>query len=283
VEKIEMQKVNFFGAELFLVNSPKFEKFFSKLRAGIWEPQTFAFIEKHVDRDTVYLDIGSWIDVTPAWASFKAKRVIAVEPEPYCCNVIENVVAANGIDNITLLKAALSKSEREYLYMVGGAGSSETTLVPSEGSERVPVEGITIGRLKSEIGDHDCVVKVDIEGFEFAFSTELCKLAHPRLRAIQLALHPATVSKASSFPWPFNRIAAWCAVSRFLNEFQSAFGKPSIHGFSSSFAYCLSGILFSRKCKGTEIYWECALSKGNESLKAVTKASPKDITLKKTR
>jgi FkbM family methyltransferase len=266
VEKIEMQKVNFFGAELFLVNSPKFEKFFSKLQAGVWEPQTFAFIEKHVDRDTVYLDIGSWIGVTPAWASFKAKRVIAVEPEPYCCNVIENVIAANSIDNITLLKAALSKSEREYLYMVGGAGSSETTLVPNEGSERVAVEGVTVDRLKSEIGDHDSVVKVDIEGFEFAFSTELCKLALPRLRAIQLALHPATISKASSFPWPFNRIVAWRAVSKLLNDFQIAFGRPSIHGFSSPFAYCLLGILLSRKCKGTEIFWERALLKGSEKL-----------------
>jgi predicted nicotinamide N-methyase len=98
-------KINEF--DFRFVDDSKFDTFFGKLTAGLWEPDTFRFLDSHLVHDTEYIDFGSRIGVTPVSAIKLARHVISIEPEPFCISAIERTIGANGIANVTLIPAAL--------------------------------------------------------------------------------------------------------------------------------------------------------------------------------
>ncbi len=252
-EAIDTHKISYFGRELAVVKNSLYDKFYRRLTAGEWEPETFSFLQQHLDKQTVYIDIGSWIGITPLWSSFLAKFVVAVEPEPYCCRVIEALIEKNGIGNVELLKAALSNSEEVELFTVGGAGSSVSSLLPDAKSERVIVRGISVQVINDLAGDNARLVKIDIEGYEYAFGSELCKLAGPKTRGLQIALHPMLIAKSSRWPLPFNRFAAVWQTYTLTKKLAEKFGKAKVRDFSSLWTYLAIGILFRIKPRGTEL------------------------------
>ena len=80
--------ISYAGRTVALPDLPEYQKFYRKLAIGQWEPRTFEMLARNVDRNTVYVDIGAWIGVTPMWAAQKAKAVVAVEPDPKCGEVL---------------------------------------------------------------------------------------------------------------------------------------------------------------------------------------------------
>src|SRR4051794_29174276 len=99
--------IRYAGRVVALPDLPQYAKFYRKLRTGQWEPQTFAVLGRNTDENTVYIDIGAWIGVTPLWAAQAAKAVIAVEPDPACCEVLR--VLATSHENVTVMQGALSR------------------------------------------------------------------------------------------------------------------------------------------------------------------------------
>ena len=248
-----MRKAKINEFEFWFIDDPKYNKFFGKLSAGIWEPDTFRFLNSHLNQDTVYFDVGSWIGVTPAYASKLAKHVISIEPEPFCINAIERTIKANAIDNITLVPAALSAEKNTDLFMVGGGGSSVTSLVPAKGVESLSVQGVQPEYLLELAGKNDFVLKIDIEGFEYLSSSLIKKFGRENLRAVQLALHPAAVAQKSVLPWLFGRFAAASATRKLMTELSQVFGPFSVRNYRSLTHYLVVGILLGRKCRGTEV------------------------------
>jgi FkbM family methyltransferase len=78
--------------------------------------------------------------VTPVYATKLAKHVISIEPEPFCIDAIQQTITFNRLDNVTLVPAALSAENSTDLFMVGGGGSSITSLVSAKGVESVSVK-----------------------------------------------------------------------------------------------------------------------------------------------
>ena len=76
--------VSYAGHTVRLANLPEYQKFYRKLASGAWEARTFETLSRNLDRNTVCVDIGAWIGVTPMWSAQLAKSVIAVEPDPKC-------------------------------------------------------------------------------------------------------------------------------------------------------------------------------------------------------
>jgi FkbM family methyltransferase len=254
----ETQRVSYFGRDLVVLKDAKYEKFFRKLASGVWEPDTFDFLKRHLDSETILIDVGAWIGITPMWSSFIAKQVIAVEPEPFCCAVIKRCVRDNAIANVTLVEGALSASKQVELFTMGGYGSSISSLIPDGKSDKVLVKGVSIDDLMARAGSGRRVVKIDIEGFEYAFAGELCKLAGSQTRAMQIALHPAAVERSCGWPAPFSRvIAAWKTVA-LARQFARAFGQPVVRGYGSLSSYIILGVLLRRKAKGTELDFSAA-------------------------
>ena len=63
-----MRKIKISDADFWFIDDEKYNKFYRKLAAGTWEPETFAFLNEFLDKKTHYFDVGSWIGVTPAYA-----------------------------------------------------------------------------------------------------------------------------------------------------------------------------------------------------------------------
>jgi FkbM family methyltransferase len=248
-----MRKAKINELEFWFIDDAKYNKFFGKLAAGIWEPDTFKFLDAHLDRQTFYFDVGSWIGVTPAYASKRAKHVISIEPEPFCINAIQRTIAANGFDNVTLVAAALSAEKNTDLFMVGGGGSSITSLVPAKGVESLNVQGVQPVYLLGLAGDEDFVLKIDIEGFEYLSTSLLKQFGRKNLRAVQLALHPVAVVQKTSLPWLFGRFAAAFATRKLVLELSQAFGPFTVRNYRSLTHFLITGIILNIKLKGTEV------------------------------
>lgn len=253
VDNVNLHSIEYNGRKLFVVDAPQYDKFYSKLRVGAWEPDTFHFLSKYLTKESVYVDVGSWIGITPCWASFLANRVIAIEPEPYCANVIKSMIKKNKIDNVELVNAAFSKSNSQDLFLIGGDGSSVSTLIPHERASKISVTGVSVATINEWCGNLDRVVKIDIEGFEFEMEREILQFSCPELTALQIALHPAALAKSFKTSWPFNRIFAAGQTMRFIRHLENVFGRTSLTGYSGVWSYLIFGILLSRKCRGTEL------------------------------
>src|SRR5690606_19532962 len=153
----------------------KHEPFYDDLRAGRWEPDTFAVLRRYLDRETAYADIGGWIGVTPYYAARFAKRVVAVEPDPAAFAILQGIREANGGDG-TLVNAAVAPGHgRAVLHAVKRWGSSMSTLLAGaarDTGEAVTVATVTLDEVLAMAGGPNlnkkikirALIKIDIEG-----------------------------------------------------------------------------------------------------------------------
>lgn len=117
--------ITYHGETVTLADLPEYRKFYGKLASGVWEPRTFRVLSDQLGPDVTYIDIGGWIGVTPFWAAKRAKRVIVVEPDPKCRDILKALLP--HYPNVSLTECALSSKTCLTLNAVEGFGSSETS------------------------------------------------------------------------------------------------------------------------------------------------------------
>jgi FkbM family methyltransferase len=249
---LNSKTVTYFGHTAKLIDHPRYDNFYKKLIAQRWEPQTFDVLSRMIDKHTTYIDIGAWIGVTPLWAAAKAKRVIAVEPDPFCLEVLRFLIAENRCENITLIEGALAEKSRVDLAANGEFGSSESSLLDAKGKNTVEVAGITVEEILQRAGPGEKFCKVDIEGFEYEMIDKLVEFLVPEMKALQLAIHPQLLIKAKKWLPLVGRFKAasqtWGLVTQLRKK---GFAVEAKNG--SPFAYILKDILFSWKIRGTDL------------------------------
>lgn len=149
---------------------PYHSTFWRKAAAGKWEPETFAVLNAHLGPDRDYLDIGAWIGPTVLYGARKARRVVALEPDPVAFRALSWNIELNGLDNVSALPVALAErvGVTRMAGMRGERGDSTTSLLNptgEAGSEVVTLDWETFSASVdlSAIG----LVKIDVEGAEF--------------------------------------------------------------------------------------------------------------------
>lgn len=243
-----------FGETLTLADRPEYRKFYAKLAAGSWEPHTFQSLRRVLTPDTVYLDIGAWIGVTPFWASRIARRVIAVEPDPACREILKSLLPL--YPNVTLLEGALSPHSKVTIHAVDGFGSSETSILDVGGEEAVEVAGLTAESLLTAAGAGPLAVKIDIEGYEYEIVDELARLAAAGPRALQIAIHPQLYEKSLKLPPALARprtIARTLAIYRAL---RGHFRRAKVRKYGGLPTYIVGGLAFRREPRPTDWSFE---------------------------
>jgi FkbM family methyltransferase len=100
-------------------------------------------------------------------------RVLAFEPNPGTCELLSRSVTANGFDNVTLCRVALSDvTGHAYLENSNAANSGLARLAPqmTDESRNSPMLEVQRDRLDAIIErehiTHVAFVKLDVEGFE---------------------------------------------------------------------------------------------------------------------
>jgi FkbM family methyltransferase len=246
--------ISYAGHTVRLANLPEYQKFYRKLASGNWEARTFQTLSRNLDRNTVCVDIGAWIGVTPMWSAQIAKSVIAVEPDPKCIRILR-IIAADA-SNVTVLEGALASDRSVAINAVEGFGSSETSILQIGDGECATVRGIGIDEIMREAGGSEVFVKIDIEGYEFAIADEIAKLRKYPVRGLQIAIHPQLYEKTLKGNRLWRRMKAAWATWQFGQLFNGFLPGPDFDKFGNLADYVVRGVLFRRIPKGADLVFE---------------------------
>lgn len=247
-------EITYAGRTVALPDLRAYRKFYAKLAAGTWEPNTFAVLGRNLDRDTVYVDIGAWIGVTPFWASQSAKAVVALEPDPQCIEILGALSPA--YDNVTVIEGALSADAEVTIHAVGDFGSSETSILNLASGETAAARGVRIDDLMRKAGPDPAFVKIDIEGYEFIASGEIAALRKYPLRGLQLAVHPQLFERSLKGNRIWRRLRTGYAVWKLSRVLAGLFPPPGMAMYSGVMSYLVFGVLFRGKPKGADFVFE---------------------------
>lgn len=248
------------GRTVALPDLPDYRKFYRKLAAGNWEPRTFEVLGRNLDRDTVYVDIGAWIGVTPFWASQFAKAVIALEPDPQCCAILDALASVH--DNVTVVRGALSAEPEVTIHAVGGFGSSETSILDIGDGESAATRGIRLDEIMRKAGPDPVFVKIDIEGYEFIAGGEIATLRRYPVRGLQLAVHPQLFERSLKGNRIWRRLRTSWSVWKLSRVLRGLFPPPAMARYSSVMSYLVFGILLRGEPKGVDFVFERRIAGG---------------------
>jgi FkbM family methyltransferase len=98
--------------EVFEV-TPESWDFWGLVDRGEWEPETFAALDRYLTPETDCLDVGAWVGPITLYASRKARRVYALEPDPAATmNLLANLALNDvALDKVRVLHAALGAAD----------------------------------------------------------------------------------------------------------------------------------------------------------------------------
>jgi FkbM family methyltransferase len=145
-----------------------------------------------LQKDDIFFDVGACIGVYALHAAHRCKHIFAFEPDPGFREHLEQNVAINNLENITILPYAISDKSGVLTLFTDGVGGKSPSLENNDFQNSIEVEARTLSELVSS-GLLPCpsVIKMDIEGAEILAlrgTQELFATKPPRL--IFLELHP---------------------------------------------------------------------------------------------
>lgn len=219
-----MRSITYFRKTVQFPDKPEKKRFFARLQNGDWEPCTFQNIERLVDCDTTFIDVGGWIGVTPYWAAQIADNVITVEPDPICFGILKEMQPENR-GEVRVINAALSEDEVLVLHSVGGGfGSSETSaLIADDTGQEIRAQTVTIAELQAMARTERLCFKIDIEGYEYRALDQFRTIDRARTAGVLLAVHPQILFASLSGPSVLRAartIAATLRLIRSLSGFR---------------------------------------------------------------
>jgi FkbM family methyltransferase len=243
--------VTIFGQAVECPDLPEYRKFYRKLEAGAWEPHTFLALRENLDKATTYVDIGGFTGVVAFWASRLAKRVVIVEPDPKCREILAQL--APVYPNVTVLEGALSPLPTLRLNSVSGFGSSETSALDIGDGTSIVAQGLSVDDIMRCAGPDPAFVKIDIEGYEYVIADEIATLQSYPVRGVQCALHPALYERSLAGSRLRRRLKTTLVTLKLGRMFAGTFDGPSMPGFSSFSAYVWWGVLLAKLPKGKDL------------------------------
>ena len=147
-------------------------------------PHQYNYGPTKIGPEDVVLDIGACEGSFSALVTARCKRVVAVEPSPSMCRLIEELFRLRKERCPQILKCLLG-SEPGNAYFLEDAdnpGASRITADPAPGALEVPVR--TLDELVKTMEDKPTFIKCDAEGAEmeiFSGGKEFLKEFHPKL------------------------------------------------------------------------------------------------------
>lgn len=179
---------------------PGQDGFWARAGRGEWEPQTLGAIRAGAGPGTVFLDVGAWIGATALLAAACGAEVIALEPDPAARTQLLGNLALNPAlaRSIRVLDRALAPNTDPVPMGPGRkAGDSMSSALHADGPGAWTADAITAAGLDALLPrGARLLIKVDIEGGEYAVAADLAGLARQRGATVLLSLHPGILADA---------------------------------------------------------------------------------------
>lgn len=156
------------------------------------EAFVFEVYDKILSKEKDFLDIGAWIGPNTIYAARKARKVVAVEPDPVAFSFLKKNVSINNFENVLLIEKAFSSKEQVTINPYVELGDSMTRVIDFSEQNSETIFGIGIDEL-ARIGDYS-LIKIDIEGYESVvipeFEKQLIELNIPMVLSLHTPFNP---------------------------------------------------------------------------------------------
>ncbi|MEO1331364.1 MAG: FkbM family methyltransferase [Pseudomonadota bacterium] len=241
VDASDWMRLSLHGVEMTVAApDPALRKFWTKAEAGLWEPETFAFLDRAIAAAgpaPLFVDVGVWIGPITLYAAGRGAKVLALEPDPAArLALVENLAANPALEERVMVVAGALDDRPEPLTLYPHSkrfGASKTSALPDPSGL-----GVRVGTLSAEAvidraarlsGRSGAVVKVDIEGHEFAIGGEIARLIRGLGASALVSTHPRSIHDAvqrrapeALADQPAPHFAAYDAVRRLIKQFEAA-------------------------------------------------------------
>lgn len=190
MKKITKNKHTFFVSE---TDSPVERDFWKSVGENRWENETYEVFDFFINKNSSYIDIGSWIGPTVLYGCQLAKHCYAIEPDPVAFKSLKNNVELNPkIKNkITLFNGCIGDTCGKVQFGTRTSfGDSSSSLLFTE-TGTVDVESLTLEAFIERNNIKDCnFIKIDIEGGEVIVLPKIKKYLQENMPTLLLSLHP---------------------------------------------------------------------------------------------
>lgn len=168
------------------------EDFWRQVNNNKWENYTFDIMEKYLDKDHSYLDIGAWIGPTVLFGAQKAGACYAFEPDPVAFKSLKRNLELNpevSSKNVFIYEKAVSSGGQNVkLGMRFKFGDSMSSILWSKKRGAIEVESIPLSFLFEHTPDLN-FIKMDIEGGEASVLSSIVAIHSGIKPTLLLALH----------------------------------------------------------------------------------------------
>lgn len=173
------------------------QNFWAAVRAGKWEPETFAIFDKYICRGKTFIDIGAWNGVCSIYAAALGARVWSVEPDTAVWpELTENLRINNGL----MIHAQVCVSDINGSRMLNsatphGLGNSESSVIDRGhiGTE-IRVNSETLEEFiqkRNIVIENICLIKMDVEGGEILIFKQAKNFLAKYRPTMYVSFHPA--------------------------------------------------------------------------------------------
>jgi FkbM family methyltransferase len=172
---------------------PDHISFWNRVGSRDWEPQTFAVLSSLLNPEVVYCDIGAWIGPTVLHAACCCRKVYCFEPDRTAYMYLLQNLRLNHLENVLPFNIALA--DRAGICRMasprGKRGDSLTSLLCHDGRGASDVFCLPWQTWLGLAGNPEIeVIKMDIEGGEFALLPSMAEYLRTRRPKLYLSLHP---------------------------------------------------------------------------------------------
>ena len=195
-------KVSHHGSDMFVYPGMINAGFWKGIES--WEPHTFTTFSAIVDGETDVIDFGAWIGPTALFLASRAKKVVALEPDPAAFIELQLNAAVNGFFNSRLyVENACVSHVQQRLVLSSRFGNSVSSFVHFK--ENLDTAwGPIAGLFETECTTLDSIVfrhsfgkkifiKMDIEGFETTLMPNLINFVNAYSPTCYVSFHPQLV------------------------------------------------------------------------------------------
>ena len=185
--------------EVYIDKSPYGKYIWQNITNGKYEPDTFAFLDKNLNEDTVLIDIGASDGPVSFFAATKGAKVFAYEPMPKIYKSLQKNLLLNKrfLESIFPYNSAVSNLKTSIVLE---RDSNKGILSPivfthqPNNDKLISVESISdvIETVHSKFPTKKILMKIDIEGAEWAIFKDKSAIESfvSNNVVILLALHP---------------------------------------------------------------------------------------------
>lgn len=188
---VKPMEINRYGKTFIVSGNLKYYLFW---RHKSWEEETFRILERYLDSNHSYIDIGAWIGPTVLYAAHIAKKTYAIEPDPLAFKELKENVSLNPT-----LQQKISLHEKCINVTTGKArfgtpsmgGDTISSLRFGESENAWIVDGVTFDDFVKENAINDCnMIKIDIEGAEAIVLPTMADYLERYKPTLHLSMHP---------------------------------------------------------------------------------------------